>query len=100
MKTGSVSLIFLRNYSQLPLCNISWFAELFTADVDFFFCCFLVRICVVVDVDDIISIPPPLLQENLLKAKLLGFQTGNSNTLNQGDKTKILSYVSWFFSKC
>ena len=41
-----------------------------------------------------------MLQENFLKAKLLGFQTGNSNILNQGDKTKILNYVSLFYSNC
>ena len=39
-------------------------------------------------------------RESLLKAKLQRFKTGNSNILNQGNKTKILSYVSCFYSKC
>ena len=41
MKTGLANLDFLRNFSQLPLSNISLFTVLFTADVAFF-ACFLV----------------------------------------------------------
>ena len=45
MKTGSANLNFLRNFSQLPLSNISLFTALFTAYVGFFrfLACFLVR---------------------------------------------------------
>ena len=35
-----------------------------------------------------------------LNPKHLRFEAGNSNILNQRDKTKILSYVSCFYSKC
>ena len=38
MKTGSVNLNFLCNFSQLPLSNISLFTVLLTADVGFFGC--------------------------------------------------------------
>ena len=46
MKTGSASLNFLCNFSQLPLSNISLFTVLFTAYAgffSFFLACFLVR---------------------------------------------------------
>ena len=36
VKTGSANLIFLCNFSQLPLSNITLFTVLFTADVVFF----------------------------------------------------------------
>ena len=36
----------------------------------------------------------------LLKAEVRRFRGGNSNILNQGGKTKILSYVSCFYPKC
>ena len=42
MKTGSAKLNFLCNFTQLPMCKISLFTVLFTADVSFF-SCFLVR---------------------------------------------------------
>ena len=40
------------------------------------------------------------MNEHPLNAKLLRFQAGNSDILIQGDKTKILSHVSCFYSKC
>ena len=35
-----------------------------------------------------------------LMVEELRFRGGNSNILNQGAKTKILSYVSCFYPKC
>ena len=45
MKTGSAKLNFLCNFTQLPMCKISLFTVLFTADVSFFSCFLVGDLC-------------------------------------------------------
>ena len=39
-------------------------------------------------------------QKTRLMTDIITFGVGNSTILNQGGKTKILSYVGCFYSKC
>ena len=39
-------------------------------------------------------------QKTRLMTDIITFRVGNSTILNQGGKTKILSYVACFYSKC